>query len=327
MTDVLITIDTELSARLHQQGAGPERNLASSIWGRCSSGAFGIGWQMDVLDAQAAKGVFFVDPLPALVYGEEIVRDIVAPIVERGHEVQLHIHTEWLEWATKSPVGGRCGRNLADFAFADQVTLLGLGADLLERAGAPRPIAFRAGNFGANDDSLRALAQIGVRWDSSVNAAYFDRGCEIDCAPGQIDPVVLHGVIELPVSALFDAPGRLRPAQVCALSKWEMRATLKQAARQRQQCFVAVTHSFEMLARDRQRPNRMVMARFRDLCQAVAGIAELRTLGFCDLDAFERPSPHSPQPVRLGPNPVRTGHRIAAQAVATWLYERRLRPA
>lgn len=326
MTDVLITIDTELSARLHQQGASPEQNMASSIWGQCTSGACGIGWQMDELDAQDAKGVFFVDPLPALVYGEEIVREIVSPIVERGHEVQLHIHTEWLEWVQASPVGGRLGRNLADFNLADQLTLLGLGADLLESAGAPRPIAFRAGNFGANDDSLRALAQLGFRWDSSVNAAYFDQGCGIRCAPEQIDPIALLGMLELPVSSLFDFPHHARPAQVCALSKWEMRAALRHAARQLQQCFMVVTHSFEMLSRDRRRPNRIVMDRFQNLCATVALTPGLRSVGFAELPTIVGEDTRIPQAARLGPNLLRTAHRIAEQAVATWLYERRLQP-
>src|SRR3546814_9494722 len=42
-----------------------------------------------------------------------------------------------------------------------------LAADMLVRAGAPEPVAFRAGNFGANDDTLRALDALGFLFDSS----------------------------------------------------------------------------------------------------------------------------------------------------------------
>ena len=323
MTEVLLTVDTELSALLHQRGMSPSDNLASSIRGHCQAGEFGIGWQMDVADRYDAKVIFFVDPLPALVYGNAIVTDIVSPILERGHEVQLHIHTEWLEWAKHSPVGGRQGRNLADFNLADQITLLRIASDLLERAGAPRPIAFRAGNFGANDDSLRALAELGVAWDSSFNASYTGRGCNIDCPSEQIDPIFLNGVHELPVSGIHDRPGHIRPAQICALSAREMRAALRHAAAQRQRCFAAVTHSFEMLSRDRQRPNRIVMGRFRDFCSTIATTPGLRGVGFSDL----QPSlPGTTRPTRLRPDYLRTLHRMGAQAIATWIYERQLRP-
>ena len=326
MTNVLVTIDTELSALLHQRGANPGDNLASSILGRCAKGDFGVRWQMDRLDGQGLKGVFFVDPFPALVYGAQIIADIVAPIVERNHEVQLHIHTEWLEWATQRPVGGRQGRNIGDFGLTDQMTLLGLATELLVGAGAPRPIAFRAGNFGANDDTLSALHRLGLRFDSSVNAAYLGGACRIDCAPSQIDPICLEGVVELPVSGLLDRPGHVRAAQVCALSKWEMQAALDHAAGQQHAVFVAVTHSFEMLSRDRQRPNRQVMGRFEALCRAIARDPVLRSVGFADLDV---PIAHSasPQSEHLRPNALRTALRIAEQAIGTWRYEHRLRPA
>ena len=326
MTNVLVTVDTELSALLHQRGVPLADNVASSIWGRCEAGEFGVGWQMDQVAAHGGRAVFFVDPLPALVYGETMLAEIVRLILARGHEVQLHLHTEWLEWALASPVGGRQGRNIGDFSVSDQVTLLSLGVDLLERAGAPRPIAFRAGNFGANDETLCALAELGIAWDSSVNATYFGRGCEISCSADQVDPCSLNGVVELPVSGLYDFPGQLRPAQVCALSSWEMRAALHHAARVRQRNFMVVTHSFEMLSRDRRRPNRMVMDRFQAMCRTIGTVPGLNMVGFGDLDAVDALRPAKPSATRLGPNRLRTLHRMGAQALATWRFERQLRP-
>ena len=51
LTDVLITIDTELSESRHRHGMPLDRNLAGSIHGKVAAGSFGIGWQMDRLDA------------------------------------------------------------------------------------------------------------------------------------------------------------------------------------------------------------------------------------------------------------------------------------
>lgn len=326
MTALLITVDTELSSSLHQRGLSLADNVERSIWAQVQGKGFGIGWQMDLLDRYGLKGVFFLDPMPALVHGADFLAPIVGAIVGRGHEVQMHIHTEWLAWAPDSPVGGRQGRNIGDFSLADQIVLLGLAKHLLEQAGAPAITAFRAGNFGANDDTLRALAAIGVAWDSSVNPAYLGRECGIAADAAMVGATRLLGVAELPVSGIADRPGGFRPAQICAMSAAEMRAGLRHAARERHDAFVVVTHSFEMLSRDRQRPNRAVMARFDHLCRAAARLPAVHGAGFNDLPVDLADGP--PRPLgRAAPSRLRTGLRMMEQAWATWRYEHRLVPA
>jgi len=172
VTEVQYTVDTELSLKLFQEGASAQENFDSSIAGKCRDGEFGIFYQMDRLEAYGLKGVFFVDPFPALVYGPGVVARIVEPILKRGHEVQLHIHTEWLEFARDHELAHLRGRNIADFPLDDQVRLLDQARALLMIAGAPKPTAFRAGNFGANDDTLRALSALSVPYDSSFNPAF-----------------------------------------------------------------------------------------------------------------------------------------------------------
>ncbi len=111
---------------------------------------------MDQLNAYDLKAVFFVDPLPALICGPRAVAEIVEPILTAGHDVQLHIHSEWLEFAPDKPLDGKTGRNMSDFTLDEQIWLISKGIDLLVQSGAPRPVAFRSGNYGANDDTLRA---------------------------------------------------------------------------------------------------------------------------------------------------------------------------
>ena len=326
MTKILITVDTELSARFHHLGIGRDQNFASSILGRCSAGDFGIAWQMDQMERRGLSGIFFIDPLPALVYGEAWLADVVGPVVARGHEVQLHIHTEWLAWAKDSPVEGRTGQNLADFSYEDQHVLLGVAAALLVCAGAPQLTAFRAGNYGADDNSLRALASLGLRWDSSVNAPYLGTTCRIGLETDQVSAVARHGIVELPVGGIHDSGKRIRPAQVCALSAREMSDALNHAAAGAHPAFVVVTHSFEMLSRDRQRPNGSVIARFEAMCDAIAAHPAMTTTGFAALDPVAVAQGGAPQPSRLRPNRLRTYARIAEQALATWRYDRQLRP-
>jgi hypothetical protein len=222
-------------------------------------------------------------------------------------------------------VGDRRGRNIGDFTLADQIVLLGLAKTVLEDAGAPPVRAFRAGNFGANDDTLRALAAIGIAWDSSVNAAWLGRECRISANPGQIAAARLLGVAELPVSGIADLPGGFRPAQICAMSAAEMRAGLAHAAREGHDAYTVVTHSFEMLSRDRQRPNGAVIRRFEQLC-AAAATAGVKGAGFADLPASLADEPARAL-TRAAPSRLRTRIRQAQQAVATWRYEHRLVPA
>lgn len=321
-TATLITVDTELSAALYQQGVNGACNVAASITGRTTDGDFGVGWQMDVLDRHDLTGVYFVDPMPGLVYGEDVVAAMVEPILARGHEVQLHIHTEWLEWAKDAPVAAR-GRNIADFAFDDQLALLTWARDALVRAGAPAPTAFRAGNYGANDDTLRALARLGIAWDSSFNADYLGGACGIDLPPDTIDPLPLHGLTEVPVAGIEDRPGHMRPAQVCALSAAEMRAGLLHAEASGRPAFAIVCHSFEMLSRDRQRRNSSVMARFEALCRTIAERPGLRSTGFAGLTL----DPPRLPPSRAPASAIRTAMRMAEQLMANWRTERQLRPA
>jgi len=323
MTRALITIDTELSAGRQAQGMAVDANYDSSFAGLIDGEAFGVGWLMERMSAHGIRGVFMVDPMPGLVHGPEIVERMVHPILAGGHDVQLHIHTEWLEWTKESPVEGRTGRNIGDFPLEDQVTLIGWARDALARAGAPLPTAFRAGNFGANDDTLRALARLGLRWDSSFNADYAGRECHITLPRETIDPVSVGGVAEAPVAGIFDRPGHFRPAQICALSATEMVQALDHAAATGAHSFVTVTHSFEMMSRDRKRPNLAVMKRCETLCRAIADHPLVSPALFADLplptaEEGARPS------TRLPANRLRTWSRMAQQAWASWRYEKAL---
>jgi hypothetical protein len=318
MTRAIISFDTELSAGLYQRGADARANFESSILGRCREGDYGIHFQMDMLERHGLTGVYFVDPMPALVYGPEIIDRIVEPILARGHEVQLHIHTEWLAFARFNPVGRHTGRNIGDFPLAAQKKLIGLARDILVGAGAPRPTAFRAGNFGANDDTLRALAALGFRFDSSFNGAWRAHGCAISLDPGNLAMREHQGVIEVPVSGLMDRVGSFRPAQLCAMSEEEMRDALGHSAASGAIQFSAFSHSFELLSRDRAVPNGLAIARMEALCRAVAEDARVTSGGFATLPA---PPARAPRIELAAPKPLRTLRRTIEQAVGHVVHE------
>lgn len=321
MTYLYLTIDTEYSPALFRKLGKDSRaeNFASSITGETRNGAAGIFYQMEVLEQHGLKAIFFVDPMPALVWGVEAISDVVGPIVARGHEVQLHLHSEWLEFAgSANPLVGRTGRDIKDFTLDDQCKLLDYARGTLITAGAPSPIAFRAGNYGANDDTLRALACLGMRYDTSHCPGILPSDCAISLGVDDRDPVEHCGIIEVPIGCIERRGDRLRHFQVTALSDIEVIAALRHAARQGQPSMTLVSHSFELLSRDRQRINRIVRRRFERLCAALAGMPGVSTATYASHPPVAGAKPSMSRPLPY--NPMRTLHRHGEQAISNLLY-------
>lgn len=325
MTAVYITIDTEYAANLPGEGGLATRaeNFARSIRCDTTSGPVGTEYQMDVMDEHGVKGVFFVDPMPALLWGVAAIEDVVGPIVARGHDVQLHCHTEWLALAGDDPVrrrlaGDLCGQHIKNFPFEEQCRILDWARDTLVAAGAPRPIVFRAGNYGANDDTLRALAEIGVPYDTSHAPALAGAGdCAITLGPEVRRPLLHHGVIELPISCIEDFGGRLRHGQITALTLAEMVGMVEHAQANGIGSVTLVSHSFELMSRDRVYRNRVVARRFEGLCRALGEMPDSRSATYAV--ATPPPEQSSEAPV-MAFNPLVGSARLAEQAVSNVLY-------
>lgn len=321
MTSLYFTIDTEYSPALFQQHGAAARaeNFASSILGRTAEGDAGIIYVMDVLSARGLKAVFFVDPMPALIWGVEAISDIVSLIISRGHDVQLHLHTEWLELAgTKNPLPGNTGRDIKDFTLDDQFRLLDYASNTLIAAGAPPPVAFRAGNYGANDDTLRALARLGMRYDSSHCPGIAASPCAISLDADHRDAVEHCGVIEVPIGCIAGPRGRLRHFQLTALTDIEIIAAVRHAAEHQQASITLVSHSFELLSRNRLKINRIVRRRFEHLCAMLATLQGVSTATYASSPPMPATSASRSRP--LPHNPMRTARRYAEQAVGNLLY-------
>lgn len=323
MTRVFITIDTEYSSGLYTGPATVDRadNFARSIACRTPHGAVGVLHKLDLLKAHGQKAVFFVDPMAALVWGVAAIEDIVGPIVEAGQDVQLHCHTEWLRHAgAANPLASRAtGRNLADFAFEDQCAILDYARTTLMAAGAGAPVAFRAGNYGANDDTLRALASLGIAYDTSHCPALVGASAgRISLGADVHDPVHHMGVIEVPTGSIGALGGRQRHAQITALTLAEMLAAIAHARDTGRGSFTLVSHSFELINRRKLAVNHLVRRRFAGLVKELATMPGVTTGTYADTPPAVPPQPCPAQP--LPPSALRTGRRIAEQFVSNTLY-------
>jgi hypothetical protein len=232
---------------------------------------------MEVLQTHGLRGIFFVECLFAEAVGLAPLADVVQHIRRRGHDVQPHTHTEWLAWLDRSPLPGRTGKNMHNFTLAEQEVLLARTLSNLRAAGVVDIRAFRAGNFGANLDTLRALARLGISCDFSYNFC-MPRCCGLPMTEPLLQPCTFDlggGVREYPLSYFSDWPGHYRHAQLAACSFREMTAALLAAWKSDWQSFVILSHSFELI-RNRKgpnpvaRPNPTVITRLERLCRFLA---------------------------------------------------------
>ncbi|MDB5705812.1 MAG: polysaccharide deacetylase [Sphingomonas bacterium] len=314
-TPVFLTVDTELMWRHHIDGLD-----RAAIYDRSMEPAgVGISYQLDTLARHGLKGCFFVDPMPALLFGLEPTRRVVGTILDAGQEVQLHLHPNWTG-AKLGDGGARYGRfEMMDYSLDEQRDLIAGATDLLMAAGAARPIAFRAGSYSANDDTLRALSALGFAYDSSHNGAEQPWPSAIGLPTTHIAPVPREGLIEVPVTLIEDRPGPLRNFQICALSAGEMRAALEHAVIENHAAVTIVSHGFELANRSGTRANAVHVRRFDALCTLLGEWAEiLPTVHFADRPELRIGQADAP----LGPNSLRTRWRQAEQLWSNMVEER-----
>ena len=313
-TRVFLTIDTEFMWRYHASGLPLEAIVQRSL----DPVDVGVAYQLRMLASWGLKATFFVDPMPAMIYGLAPFRAVVQAILAAGQEVQLHLHPNWVG-ANAENRAAHARFELIEYSAHEQRELIAGARDLLIAAGAPSPVAFRAGSYAANDDTLAALAALGITYDSSHNGAEHPWPSAVSLPVRQIAPIPHGGVIEVPVSLIEDRSGKLRHFQLCALSVAEMRAALDHARRERHAAVTIVSHGFELATRAGTRANGIHLRRFEALCRMLAERGEtMPTTHFADWPEF----PLGRRDVPLGPNMLRTRWRQAEQLWSNLIEER-----
>lgn len=202
---LMFTVDTECSV-LRQPNPNPDRVVDELIFGDFGDGrrSAGIGLHMDILEQFGFRGCFFVDMMMEHRYGPSALERTVEAILERGHEVQLHLHTDQLAMLARDPevrsLDGAIGSpDVGRFRRA-----LELSVDLFERRVGRRPIAYRAGGFRIADAHFPVLEELGIRIDSSICPD--DRRSRVaDWMRTRTQPFWVGGVLEVPPTQLLVA--------------------------------------------------------------------------------------------------------------------------
>jgi len=305
MVKIFITIDVETS--IGGAFAKPDKlrpvGVDKRIYGQIGNREFGIPLIIDILNSYNLKATFFVEPFCSFYFGEKIIKEICHYILNRGHDVQLHLHPNYQifkcpDWQERAKRKELFPDIIAKYNLDEQINLIKQGKKILEKCGVT-PIAFRAGCFGANLNTLMALKENDFLIDSSYNLSFLGKTCFIH--PSRFtshfslltshfslltshlsrltylnDLTLINGIYELPITNYYDFKigkfKRLRTLDMCAVSFYEMKKILRYGLKKGPKHITFILHSFSLIKkRDVQyktaKPNFIVINRFKKLCE------------------------------------------------------------
>lgn len=157
---ICVTIDTEPDCDVHWRRSRP-LTFESVI--------FGIPSILRPLwDKFGIKPVYFVSPEVAA--NEQCCRALKEEI-GRGAEIGAHLHSEYIEPQRKhEDIAGTTSYEFPCFAYDAEVESAKIKnlTELMEKNLGVRPVSYRAARYGADLDTIKALAKLGYKVDSSV---------------------------------------------------------------------------------------------------------------------------------------------------------------
>jgi len=291
-TSVLITIDTEFSLGGYLANSDDKPVPADKcIYCRIGESTYGIGFIMDILEANGLKGVFFLESESRFYFGENVLVDILTQIQQRGHEVQLHIHPAWRTFIRQK----ECSDDLRDYSLDEQKNIINDALGFFNKHCSQKITAFRSGSFFSNLDTLASVASNNLKFVSNYNISY--PNCDyIDHYENHNDVFELeHGLFEFPLTNYMEFPIRKshNSFQISAASYNEMKKALCFYHDNNMQYCTFLTHSFEFVYRSDSQYSQMspadaLIRRFRRLCEYLGqNIDRFQVIGFNDIDNIE----------------------------------------
>lgn len=282
-TDVLLTVDLEFSSGGYLDD--PERYQPigeHSVELRIDGKSQGLGFILDTLGHYGAVGTFFVEAAHTLYFGPEPMGKFVRQILDGGHDVQLHLHPQWI-FAEQIKSGTLTDlSSVTDSMVALQedriCALIDVGLQAFKSWGVPEPVAMRAGNLHANACVYRAMSEKGLALGSNIGIGVY-RPAE-DALQLYSGRHRIEKVLEIPVLSHrglgIGGSARLKTLTITGSSAAETRFLLDRARRAGLDEVVLLTHAHEMIKRIDARylsisRNRLTQRRLHALCQYVTG--------------------------------------------------------
>jgi len=281
---VFITVDVECS----MGGAWGDPGVrpvppARAMMGEYGGQALGVPLITGILRDRGLRATFFVEPFAEEQGHPGETERVCAHLVEHGQDVQLHVHPNHRHYGShRRGLPYRFTDDMADLPAEEQEALVREGAARLGRWCGRAPVAFRAGNMGASEETLGALAAAGIRIDSSYAFPYAGGQCRFSPADPWNGSRWYGDVLEVALSG-FRLPGWLptdppaKPLDLVGVSFEECREAIRRICGAGADA-VVILHSFSLFkVRNAQydggRPNWIVTRRLRRLAAWLAAEA------------------------------------------------------
>lgn len=286
-----------------------------------------------ILEENGLAGTFFVEPFNDELGYPGQTEPVCTFLLDRGQDVQLHIHPNHKHYG-QYRAGGPFARtdDIADLPAEAQRQMLAEGAARLAGYTGARPVAFRAGNMAASEETLEQLAAVGISLDSSYAFCYAGGQCRFAEKQPFNGSKWYGDVLELALSGFYQprVPGlhHAKPLDLMGISFTECRDAICRILDAGVDA-VLILHSFSLfkvrnVQYDGGRLNRIVTRRFRRLCRWLADrAADVPTYTFGQLAsaiADGRYEAKASPPCRLG-RPMRAITRKLVQGLnnAYWV--------
>ena len=184
MLNVVVTIDVENPQTDYRNGRVTSNLIDPFIYNEL----YGVSKLTEIFALFDIKGVFFVATSEKYIFGEEYYKTLCIDLHSKGHELAVHSHPEWIS---------RDGRiHMWQYSYSEQLSMLSEMKQDIQKWSGSHPISHRAGAYGADENTLRALKSLNLAVDSSNFAEH--KNCKIQLCYNQV--VRTNGLIEFPVT-------------------------------------------------------------------------------------------------------------------------------
>ncbi|UTH76247.1 methyltransferase domain-containing protein [Chromobacterium sp. IIBBL 290-4] len=214
------------------------------IWGKVANKEYGLRRICRILGEHNLQASFMIDMAACALYGDKAMRQVGDYLRNQGHELQVHLHSEWLlrQWGLPdADFGGPAGCDQLD-ARLNQAFLQYSALKFYQLYG-EKPQVFRAGAFRFNQHTIDAALSAGFVALSQFNAQRHAGSWQAGPA-GQRNELFYwpNGMLELPVDC---APEPLS-------SNWQVYegAFSRVKQRKRIQTFNLTLHSWSLMRRN-----------------------------------------------------------------------------
>ena len=275
---VFLTIDTEhsIGGAFNNPDYRPIGNK-KRIFGKIGKRYYGIPLLIDIANEFGLPLTFFVETFNKHYFGLDQIKETCDYVLKRGHDIQLHLHPNYLNFKLSNYIPPKYSDLIGEYSTEDQIKIISEAKDDLKNIAGYPPIAFRAGCFGANDETLEVLSKLGFIIDSSYNQSFLPKPCLM--SNRNLNTVAyLNGVYEFPVTNFYETsrlrPPRYMPLDLNGVSFEEIRFLLEHFGRTLKAVTI-ILHSFSFIKAfgvqyKKIRPRFEIIRRFRRLCKFLA---------------------------------------------------------